>query len=433
MPADLPSALFRSLPLWSLRSLSKQALWRRLSSLRTEYDAVVVGGGVAGAAAAFELAKRGQRVALLEQFDLLHAHGSSHGESRVIRRTYTLPHFTGAMPAAYALWAAAEEEFRGEPVFTRTGGLDIGRQDDPELLRLLAACKEHGVPHELLSPAEVAVRFPAFALPAGYVGVFQRDAGVLRATQAVAMFHELARRRGAHVRGSTKVTALQPTPHGVTLQTSRGPLHARKVVLCAGAWTAKLLQPLGIHASSALQPLAVAVSYWRARDAASAAHFAAARCPVSLSYDASGAFAECYLIPETAGTRHPGCVKVSLHLPVHLWGTPLSDPDAPGDPSAALAAVVERHVAPFVRQFLPGLDASAPIVEPCLYTMTRDESFLIDSVHPNIVAVSACSGHGFKFGPLTGAAAADMLLEGRTDRFGEAALSLASKLPQAKL
>lgn len=52
------------------------------------YDVVVVGAGIMGACTAAELATTGNSVLLLEQFDLLHRRGSSHGESRITRPTY---------------------------------------------------------------------------------------------------------------------------------------------------------------------------------------------------------------------------------------------------------------------------------------------------------------------------------------------------------
>lgn len=77
--------------------------------------------------------------------------------------------------------------------------------------------------------------------------------------------------------------------------------------------------------------------------------------------------------------------------------------------------VVQEHVAPFVAQHLPGVDSSAPaLVEPCLYTMTPDGEFVIDSVHPDVWLASPCSGHGFKFAPLIGAMLADLVLTGST-------------------
>ena len=50
-----------------------------------QFDAIVVGAGGVGSAAAYYLAKAGQKVLLIEQFELDHQNGSSYGQSRVIR------------------------------------------------------------------------------------------------------------------------------------------------------------------------------------------------------------------------------------------------------------------------------------------------------------------------------------------------------------
>ena len=53
-----------------------------------------------------------------------------------------------------------------------------------------------------------------------------------------------------------------------------------------------------------------------------------------------------------------------------------------------------------------------------MYTNTPDEDFVID-LHPDdprIVVISACSGHGFKFAPVIGDIAADLVSDGHTSR-----------------
>ena len=57
-------------------------------SATTEYDAIVIGGGIIGSCTAYSFAANKQNVLLLEQFSFLHKRGSSHGESRIIRKTY---------------------------------------------------------------------------------------------------------------------------------------------------------------------------------------------------------------------------------------------------------------------------------------------------------------------------------------------------------
>ena len=68
--------------------------------------------------------------------------------------------------------------------------------------------------------------------------------------------------------------------------------------------------------------------------------------------------------------------------------------------------------------------------ETCLYTMLPGEHFVVDAWpdDPRVVVCSACSGHGFKFGPVLGRLAAEILLDGRRPP-GEFALPPASSSP----
>ena len=73
------------------------------------YDAIVIGLGGMGSASAFHLARRGQRVLGLEQFDLLHELGSSHGLTRIIRLAYhEHPSYVPLLRRAYELWHGLE-------------------------------------------------------------------------------------------------------------------------------------------------------------------------------------------------------------------------------------------------------------------------------------------------------------------------------------
>ena len=68
------------------------------------FDVIVVGGGGMGSAAAWQLARRGQRVLVLERYDIPHAHGSSHGISRIIRLPYyENPAYVPLLRRAYEL------------------------------------------------------------------------------------------------------------------------------------------------------------------------------------------------------------------------------------------------------------------------------------------------------------------------------------------
>jgi sarcosine oxidase len=88
------------------------------------YDAVVVGLGALGSAAAWVLARSGARVLGLEQFELGHRRGASHDHARIIRRSYHTPGYVRLAGLAYRAWAELEWEAEERLVVT-TGGLDL--------------------------------------------------------------------------------------------------------------------------------------------------------------------------------------------------------------------------------------------------------------------------------------------------------------------
>lgn len=80
------------------------------NAAKATYDVAIVGAGIMGSCVAHRLAAQGHSVLLLEQFDLLHFRGSSHGHSRIIRRTYPESHYAKMMGRSYELWDSAERE-----------------------------------------------------------------------------------------------------------------------------------------------------------------------------------------------------------------------------------------------------------------------------------------------------------------------------------
>src|SRR5688500_11152639 len=92
----------------------------------TIYDTIVVGIGAMGAAACWQLARRGRRVLGLERFDIPNRMGSSHGSTRIIRLGYhEHPSYVPLLRRAYELWVEAERA-SGERLLYVTGGIDAG-------------------------------------------------------------------------------------------------------------------------------------------------------------------------------------------------------------------------------------------------------------------------------------------------------------------
>mmetsp|Transcript_33675 Transcript_33675/g.73529 ORF Transcript_33675/g.73529 Transcript_33675/m.73529 type:complete len:438 (-) Transcript_33675:132-1445(-) len=378
--------------------------------LKKEYDTIVIGGGIMGSASAYELARRGQKVLLLEQFDFLHRKGSSHGESRIIRPTYPQKYYTQMMKQSYTLWEEAQLE-AGTSVFTKTGGLDFGPSSNEGLQSLIVACEEEDVRHEVLSPAQLAARFPLVSVPDDYVAVTNPDAGMLHATKSVAMFLLLAQAAGAHTRDRIQVLDIDPSEEdGVKVYTEEGTVFANKCVVTAGAWAGKLMhQVSGLDIP--LRPIHTTVGYFEVEDAD---RWSSDNFPVFINYD------EPYEIYGCPSRDYPGLIKVALH------GGPDCDPDerslVPG------YAELEDAVAPFIAKHFKGVKTTAAIAEACMYTLTPDQDFLLDFLpdcDQKVVIGAGFSGHGFKLGPLVGKVMADMALTGKCNDIEADIFSLA--------
>ncbi len=209
------------------------------------YDAVVVGLGALGSAAAWALARAGASVLGLEQFELGHARGASHDHARIIRRSYHTPGYVRLAGLAYRAWAELEAE-AGERLLVPTGGLDLfppGAAIRPGPYRAsLEAC---GVPYRWLDAAEVMHRWPAFRLDAGVHGLWQPDAGIVPAAHGTRVMQRVATGHGATLVAGTPVTAVRDHGGSVEVTTRDCTFRAGRVLLCTDAWTNDLLAGLG--------------------------------------------------------------------------------------------------------------------------------------------------------------------------------------------
>jgi sarcosine oxidase len=124
---------------------------------------IVLGIGGMGSATAYNLARRGQRVLGLERFDIPHAMGSSHGVNRIIRLAYFEdPSYVPLLRRAYQAWREVEARF-GEQLLVITGSIDAGPPGSRMVEGSQEACREHDIPHEVLTGRELAARFPGYS------------------------------------------------------------------------------------------------------------------------------------------------------------------------------------------------------------------------------------------------------------------------------
>lgn len=363
------------------------------------YDVIVVGLGGHGSAAARQLARRGARVLGLERFGPVHAQGSSHGDTRIVRMAYfEHPDYVPLLRRSYELWAELSRAV-DEELFVRTGALMIGAPESAVVSGTLASVERWGLPHEVLDRPTMARRYPQFRLRAGELAVYEADAGYVSPQAAVRTHLRLAAADGAELRFLTTVTGWHTDSTGVVVEIGDDEVRADKLVITAGAWTAQLAPRLGVPLRVGRRVMHYLVPL------TSAADFAPDRFPVFIF--STGPGDEIYGFP-IIGAAANG-VKVGFH---HRG--PDVDPDT-----------VDRRVSPAeeeeMRQLLADRipAAAGPHVQSkvCLYTLTPDEHFVIDHLpggDDRVVVASACSGHGFKFTPVVGEILADLALTGST-------------------
>ena len=218
-----------------------------------------------GSAAAARAALDGRRVALVEASTFGHESGSSHGESRIIRRTYPSTLYTALMQRVYPMWTVLEAA-AGEQIYTRTGGVDIVRVGSTAAESLLKACDVVGVDVRVLTSEETRARL-GFTLGHDQVAVEQEDTGTLNASAGVAAMQRVAVQYGARLTDNFKVEKLHDRiasdelVEAVSVDGRR--VRARSVVIAVGPWATSFLRAtLGINIK--LSVVQVSYAYYRA-------------------------------------------------------------------------------------------------------------------------------------------------------------------------
>ncbi|HEY8732595.1 MAG TPA: N-methyl-L-tryptophan oxidase [Candidatus Limnocylindria bacterium] len=360
-------------------------------SSRRPNDAIVIGLGADGGAAAAHLAMRGARVLGLEAFARGHTNGSSGGLTRVIRLAYyEHPDYVPLLKRAWTLWRELEAA-TGEELLRQTGGVYVGPRDGELVGGSLRSAREHGLEHELLDPAALRARLPLFRFDPDWWGLAEASAGYLLPEQAIAAHLALAERHGADLRFEERATAWTRDGDGVRVTTDRGTYRAATLVIAAGAWNPRLLPQIAPLLQVKRVPL-----FWFEPVAE---REALAALPVYIVD--SGLGHGCYGFPYLADQ--------GLKIATHGAGTP-ADPDTV-DRDAHPAD--EAPIREFIRRRLPAANGPVRMTKICMYTVTPDEHFIVDLDGP-VAYVSACSGHGFKFASVMGEILADLALEGLT-------------------
>jgi monomeric sarcosine oxidase len=373
------------------------------------HDVAIVGAGIMGASAAYELARRGANVALIDQASLPNPQGASVDYSKIFRFAYPDPLYVQMAIDALALWRALEEA-AGTRLLDEAGLLMLGNQADSFETQTYEALRSLGLEAEMLNGEEVAARFPQFNKAVIPFAVFDPSGGVLYADKAVQASINLARKFGARVFENERVVAIERSADSNLIRSASGNLWAcEKVLIASGPWTRNLLPDFACVLTTTRQEVVYfePVTGSKRLFTSSQGNFERGDFPIFIEMDSGF-----YGFP----IHHNGAMKVGNHLKGETLDAYAFDENV-GE------GFIERCREFFARMIPALADARSIKSQVCIYNNTPDEDFIIDW-HPDferVLLTTGFSGHGFKFGPLVGRIAAELLLAGKSnyqiDRF----------------
>ena len=371
--------------------------------LHHHYDAIVVGTGGIGSAALYQLAKRGRRVLGLDRFPAAHDRGSSHGQTRLIRRAYfEHPDYVPLLLRAYELWRELEQTV-GRTLLVESG-LVIGGPPASEVLKgVRTSAAIHNLLIEEMSPQSATHRWAGLRLPAEWDAIYEPQAGYLFVEECVRAHIEAAARAGAEIRYGVSVLHWQTDRNGgagmmagrgVTLQTDRDTFTCDRLVLCPGPWAEGLLQLPSLK----LTVLRKSLFWYATRTAAQSprASYAAGRFPC-FAFDA----------PEGFFYGFPQLDDRGIKIAEHTGGQPVADPLSL---DSSLNTAEQQRVEQMLARHLPGISSSCTDHAACMYTMSQDSHFAVGRhpAYPAVALAAGFSGHGFKFASVIGEILAEL-------------------------
>ncbi|HTI49943.1 MAG TPA: N-methyl-L-tryptophan oxidase [Planctomycetaceae bacterium] len=371
------------------------------------YDAIVLGVGGFGSSALYHLARRGARVLGIEQFEVAHDRGSSHGQTRIIRQAYfEHPDYVPLLLHAYDLWRELERE-TGRALLNQVGLFISGLPECESVSGTIFAARTHGLPLLELSAKEAHRRFPGFHFPDEFAIVFEERAGFLAVEACVAAHVDAALRHGAELHTGEAVVSIAAEGDAVRVGTNRQNYLAQRLIITAGPWAQQVLQAgdLGLRTDSVLGPrgdwLAVVRKpiFW---------------FPAGRQFDVDQRCSTFFF--ETSAGQFYGFPRIdgqSIKVAEHTQGDAVADPLTV---DREMHAADLARIANFLWQHLPDVATQPVRHSVCMYTRTPDCHFIIDR-HPEFAAVvlgMGFSGHGFKFTTVLGQALAELALDGAT-------------------
>lgn len=367
-------------------------------------DVVVVGGGIAGASAAFHLTMQGARTTLVERAFL--ASGPTGRSSAITHAFYLLPELSQLAHRGCEQLRHLEDLTGGTADYREVGMLwVVGSEPAAEWRDAVARIRGEDAVIEVVEPQALADLAPGFVLDDVALGVWEPAGGYADPSSATTSFAAAAQAKGAEVLLEREVVGLLVEGGRVrAVETDRGErLEADAVVLAVGPWTRELVAQVGVDLPLTVErhPMAVVSAPGRAREV-----MPWSWCDDRLANYARPEGDDLVLVGTWAGGG-------TAHRDPHAErGEDLDDPMSYKEGvDAEESAWILGHLTPR-RPVVAELPVRSGYAG--LYDMSPDDLPVIGAVPgtEGLTVVAGSSGHGFKLGPAVGEEVARLLTSG---------------------
>ncbi len=357
--------------------------------MKKQYDAIIIGAGIMGCSTAFELSKRGMKIALFEKEGI--GAGSTGKSSAIIRQ-----HYSNRLTARMALHSLRmfqnfADEVGGESGFTENGFLVVVAAKDQEGLHAnIAMQQEIGVRTQIISPQEAQEMMPALEISDLVEVAFEPESGYADPNLTVNAYANAAKALGAEIFLEEEITALRFDGDKIVgVDSARRSADAPLVLNTAGPWGARVAKLAGIDVP--IDACRVQVAFFGRPDSHAADH------PVVVDFIHSS-----YFRAETGQLTLAGLID-----PAEAEAIVPPD-DFPEQLDQTFILDIGERI---VKRYPPMEQSAARGGYASLYAITPDWHPIVDELIPGsgFYISAGFSGHGFKLGPAVGLMTADLL------------------------
>ncbi len=217
---------------------------------QSNFEVIIIGGGVIGSSIAYHLARQGRRVLVIERSEVASEPAASWASAGGVRRQGRHPAEALLASEAIARWPGLEQELEADLHYRQGGNLLLATNDtdSEQLVTFVKQQQAMGFTDvRLLDRQQTHALVPGLN-PDVVAGSYSPADGQADPPSTTRAFASAAQRHGAtYWCGTPALSLLHEHERVVGVRTGRADVRAEHVILAAGAWSDELAAAAGLR------------------------------------------------------------------------------------------------------------------------------------------------------------------------------------------